>query len=464
MRLFEVLTLLSLLPFVVAPLFKKRPFFINYFPFLAAIFALLSVVFEGLRWQMFPAYLLVIVCVLVAVWNMWQRKGNGRSTIGIIGSIAGILGLLIAFALPIALPVPKFTATTGPYAIGTETIYLVDESRAEIYTAEDGDPRELMAQIWYPAELTGDAEEALYLESLDVAGPVLAKEFGLPAFLFDHVNLAQTDIYQNVPAAEGDETFPVILFSHGLTGIRGQNTNMVRELVSNGYVVAAVDHTYAGSIAVFPDGRIIFYEPERIFTNGEANPVEGAQLVQVWADDLAFLLDELTAWNEEAGHVLNGRLDLVHIGIFGHSTGGGATLQFCLEDPRCTAGAPLDSWVLPVDESILQVPPSQPFMFINSPEWLGPINQQRGRAILAAMPNDGYELILANTGHYDFSDLALLSPLTPQLGLSGTINSHFSQTIQNEYLLAFFNHYLKNIDEPLLERPSPYPELTIEQP
>lgn len=464
MRLFEVLTLLTLVPCVLAPLLRQRPFFLNYLPFLAALFALLSIAFEGMRWQMFPAYLLVVVCVLLAVWNMRRGKGNGRTTVGIIGSIVGIVWLIIAFALPIALPVPQFTATTGPYAIGTASIYLVDESREEIYTEAEGDPRELMAQIWYPAALTESAEPALYLEALDVAGPVLAERFNLPAFLFDHVNLAQTGTHKNVPAAENAETFPLILFSHGLTGIRGQNTNMVRKLVSNGYVVAAVDHTYANALTVFPDGRIILYDPERIFSNGEPNPDEGAQLVQVWADDLAFLLDQLTVWNEEAGHVLNGRLDLEHVGVFGHSTGGGATLRFCLDDVRCTAGAPLDSWVLPVGADILQSPPDQPFMFINSPEWLGSINQERGRDILATLPNDGYEVTLANSEHYDFSDLALLSPLTPQLGLSGAINSHDSQTMQNEYLLAFFNHYLKNRDEPLLERPSPYPELTIEQP
>ncbi len=461
MRLLEVLTLLTLVPFVLAPLFKKRPFFINYLPFLATLFALLSVVFAGMRWQMFPAYGLVFVCVLLAILKIRKRNGNGRSA---IGSIAGILGLIIAFALPIALPVPKFTATTGPYAIGTETIYLVDNARAEIYTEEEGDPRELMAQIWYPAELTKEAEPARYLESLDVAGPILAEKFSLPAYLFDHINLAKTEIFKNVPIANDKEIFPVVLFSHGLTGLRGQNTNMVRELVSNGYVVAAVDHTYANSLTVFPDGRIIFYESERVFPSGEPNPVEGEQLVQVWANDLAFLLDELTIWNEDAGHVLNGRLDLDHVGVFGHSTGGGATLRFCLDDPRCTAGVPLDSWVLPVNEEILQAPPTQPFMFINSPQWLGPINQQRGRAILEALPNDGYEVTIANTAHYDFSDLSLFSPLTPQLNLSGTINSHLSQTIQNEYLLAFFNQTLKNMDEPLLERPSPFPELMIEQP
>ncbi len=463
MRLFEILTLLTLVPFILAPLFKKRPFWINYLPFLATIFALLTLAFEGQRWQMSPAYLLLFVCILIAIWNIRTRKEYGRSCLGTGASFIGILWLFLAFILPIILPVPRMLTPSGPYTVGTKTIYLVDESREEIYTEEVGDPRELMAQIWYPAAVSNHEQPALYLESLDIAAPVLAEGFGFPPYLFDHINLAQTNGYKDVPLVEEDATYPVIIFSHGLTGFRGQNTNMIYELVSNGYVVAAVDHTYANSVTVFPDGRVIVYDPERIFASGEANPVEGEQLVQVWAEDIAFLLDELTIWNGEEGNLLNGRLDLSNVGVFGHSTGGGAALRFCLDDDRCQAGAPLDSWVLPVGEDILETAPKQPFLFINSPKWLGLFNQERGQTIFNSLSNDAYQLTLANTEHYDFTDIPLLSPLTPQIGLSGSIDSRYSLGIQNEYLLAFFNKYLKNSEEPLLERPSPYPELTIEK-
>ena len=463
MRLFELLTILTLVPFVVAPLFKKRPFWINYIPFVAGIFALLSLAIEQYRWQMFPAYLLLFICILIAILNIRRRKDYGRSWLTILAAIVGMVWIFIAFAIPIALPVPQFIETTGPYGIGTESYYLVDESREEIYTAENGDPRELMAQIWYPTEKDASGTAAPYLDALDVAGPVLAQQFELPSFLLEHINLADTGTLSDVPVANGDEPFPIILFSHGLTGIRGQNTAMVRELVSHGYVVAAVDHTYANALSVFPDGRVILYDPKRVFASGQANPVEGVQLVQVWAADLGFLLDQLTNWSEEEGHLLNGRLDVDNVGVFGHSTGGGTTLRFCLDDNRCRAGAPLDSWVLPVGEDVLTTPPTQPFLFINTPEWLGPFNQERGRAIFDVLPNAGYELTLAETGHYDFTDIPLLTPLTPQIGLSGGIDAEYSLRLQNEYLLAFFNRYLKNEAAPLLEEASPYPELSIER-
>ena len=463
MRLFELLTILTLVPFIIAPLFKKRPFWINYIPFLAGIFALLSLAFEQYRWQMFPAYLLLFICILIAILNIRRRKDYGRSWPTVLASTIGIVWLLIAVIIPIALPVPTFIDTTGPYSVGTESYYLVDKTREEIYTQETGDSRELMAQVWYPIDKDIGKTLAPYIEALDVAGPVIAQQFNLPSFLLEHINLTDTGIFKDVAITNGEGRFPVVLFSHGLTGIRGQNTGMIRELVSHGYVVAAVDHTYANALTVFPDGRVILYEPKRIFASGEANPVEGEGLVQVWAEDLAFLLDQLTSWNEEEEHLLNGRLDLESVGVFGHSTGGGTTIRFCLDDSRCQAGAPLDSWVLPVGDDVLTAPPSQPFLFINTPEWLGPLNQQRGRAIFDVLPNAGYELTLAETGHYDFTDIPLLTPLTPQIGLSGGINAEYSLALQNEYLLAFFNRYLKNEANPLLEEASPYPELSIER-
>ena len=140
-------------------------------------------------------------------------------------------------------------------------------------------------------------------------------------------------------------------------------------------------------------------------------------------------------------------------------------MEFCLQDGRCQAGVGLDSWLLPVS-SHLQAQPttSQPIMFISTPRWLGPENQALGNSIFNSLSQDSYALTLANTAHYDFTDLPLLTPLTPQLGLSGSINSSYSLSIQNEYLLAFFDHYLKGIPAPLLtEAPSPYPELTIER-
>ena len=77
-------------------------------------------------------------------------------------------------------------------------------------------------------------------------------------------------------------------------------------------------------------------------------------------------------------------------------------MQFCLQDGRCQAGVGLDSWLLPVMDNVEIEGPTQPFMFIGTPLWLGEANQARGDKIFNNLSNDGYSLALANTAHFDF--------------------------------------------------------------
>ena len=55
------------------------------------------------------------------------------------------------------------------------------------------------------------------------------------------------------------------------------------------------------------------------------------------------------------------------------------------------------------------------------------------------------------TAHYDFSDLPLLSPLAPRLGLKGPIDGRRVTGIINDYLLSFFDGTLKGIPMDLFE-------------
>ncbi|MCA9948540.1 MAG: hypothetical protein KDE48_02755 [Anaerolineales bacterium] len=462
MRPFELLLILTTIPFLIWGLTTKpRPRWLNWLPIVAFSFTILHLVTEGYRWQMLPAYLLVLISLVLAVHGLRHPEAPTRRGLAFVAALFGLLCAAVALFLPIAIPVAKLPPMTGPHPVGTTSLYLVDENRPEIYTADPDDKRELMAQFWYPTTADAKGEDALYLDSLNVAGPVLAERFNLPSFLFDHINLTDLDMIQNAPVL--DESLPVIIFSHGLTGIRMQNTTAARELASHGFLVAALDHTYGNALTVFPDGRVILYDEKRVFNGNDANPADGNQLVNVWADDIAFLLAEMANFNAEDGGWLNGRVDLSKVGVFGHSTGGGTTVQFCMQDERCQAGIGLDSWVLPVDDSVLTNGPTQPFMFINTPVWLGPENAALGENIFDNLPQDGYLLALAGSEHYDFSDLALFSPFTPQLGLSGSINSHDSLKIQNAYIVAFFDQYLRENASALLDAASPYSEVTIEK-
>jgi hypothetical protein len=66
---------------------------------------------------------------------------------------------------------------------------------------------------------------------------------------------------------------------------------------------------------------------------------------------------------------------------------------------------------------------------------------------------------IEGTDHYDYSDLPLLTPLAPQLGLKGPINGKRVTVIVNDYLLSFFDMTLRGDSSVLFDNPSPYQEV-----
>jgi predicted dienelactone hydrolase len=456
MRLIEALILVCCLLLLVWPLLRRtRPRWLDWLPLTAVLLLILHLIFEGYRWQMVPAYVLAAGLV---IWALSGRK------MPLIVGIGGLIWLVVAAALPVLLPVPRPLAPTGPYAVGTAVYHLTDSTRDEIYTDDPADKRELMVQVWYPAQPPQPGTKPVrYLEDIEVAGPAIARRLHLPAFLLDHLNLAYSQSFPEAAITAESEAFPVIIFSHGLNGFRNQNTTLVQELASYGYVVAAIDHTYANIFTVFPNGRVTFYEPA-IFSDEPADPPRNSNtLVGVWAQDIAFVLDQMAGWQSEVGNRFNGRLDLNHIGVFGHSTGGGAAAEFCLIDRRCKAGLGLDAWVEPVSDDVLDGLPA-PFMLIQADRWQSVpdhVNSTRARAIYEAGLTDSYLLIVTGAAHYDFTDLPLFSPLTPQLGLSSDIPSRHMATMLNAYALSFFDLHLKGKRSELLTGTAVYPEITF---
>ena len=65
--------------------------------------------------------------------------------------------------------------------------------------------------------------------------------------------------------------------------------------------------------------------------------------------------------------------------------------------------------------------------------------------------------------HIDFSDVPLLTPIGAQIGLSGPIDAAQGVQILNDYNLAFFNRYLVESGNHILENiADKYPEVRFE--
>jgi predicted dienelactone hydrolase len=458
MRTFEILTLLfatlSLLPFIV-----RRPR-LRTISLGALLAMLLHLFLEGYRWQMLPAYLLVIILVLLTLRTLSARSPALPRTMRLFAVPLGIIWLVGAAALPALLPVPQPLPPTGPYGVGSRIYHLVDQERPEPYS-DVVDHRELMVQIWYPGEIDADSVRAPFIDRIDVAGPAIANRLNLPSFLLNHLNLVRTHAYLEAPIVP-DGPYPLLIFSHGLAGIRAQNTSLMQHLASHGYVVAAIDHPYANVITVYPDDRIAFYNKDAVMPSSEDLVTSGTRLVAVWEQDIAFVFRHIEQWSQQNGHPLYAQVATERVGLLGHSTGAGAAVQTCASLDHCQAALALDGWIQVVSEAVRNDPYAPALMLLSAPDWLGTQNREEGMRLYSRRQNEGYALTVAGAVHFDFTDIPLMSPVTPLLNLSGDIDGPRMVRIIDDYTLAFFDHTLKEQPAPLLQGPTgAYPEVTF---
>ena len=444
MRPFELtLAILSLI-YALTLLLPKFPdlWKSKILPTILGLSALAQITLEGFRWQLWP--LLIAVITLITISKI-KNHFKGRGLILWLAITFSFTSLLGGYLFPVPDPFP----ITGPYQVGTRVVHLVDPNRKEIYGTDPDAPREFMAQIWYPAEPGPADQQAQWMPAIEFAGPALAEMLDLPSFALNHLKYVKGNAFLEAPPISPSEGFPVLIFSHGWEGFKEQNIFQVEELASQGYVVIGINHAYGAVLTVFPDGR-------QIPTNQDALPddvpdevydLASNLLVKQWAGDIGLVIDELETINPSVElDFLSGLFDLNKIGVFGHSTGAGATVEFCLLDTRCKAALAMDLWSEPISPEIQKLSLTQPIMLLHSENWDSLDTPERNYGLDGILvdnsANEVIEITLQGTKHYDFSSLPLLSPLTVNLGLKGPIDGQLVLEIINAETVAFFDRYL----------------------
>jgi dienelactone hydrolase len=340
----------------------------------------------------------------------------------------------------IALPPPS-----GRFAVGTVSLRWVDASRPDPFLPRRR--REVLVQLWYPATGTASFPPAQYLP----AGAARAFErlAGIATPVFDRIRVHARS---GAPVVSGRH--PLVLFSPGFGMLTGFYTSLLEELASQGFIVVAIDHPYDAEVVELPGGRLV----RKRFGDGPAP--ERALSIRI--ADVRFVLDRLPRLN---GHGrLAGKLDLGHIGMFGHSLGGATAAELMLRDQRVDAGANLHG---SFHQNAERRGVRGPFLLMTAPRGVGP-NEQPYRAHLR---HSQLRLALRGAEHYAFSDFALTLPTLERLapGLRnelavGSIDGRRALAIERRYLSAFFRAHLKATREPLLTRASAaYPEVSFER-
>ena len=439
MKSFEIITILLTSGSLLSLFFyrSKGPFL--YLLFLAAIAAIVQYLSDGLRWQM-----LATIYILPAMFITYKYKVVNRFT----GTILGAWFLISAF-IPWAVPVFTMPAPEGDFSIGSETFHWVDSSRLEWFTDEnDNDVREIMVQAWYPSENSDSIGTNSYMDFMNLRSKTLASAGKIPAFLPSHLNMISTNTRNDVACSNKLDKYPVLIFSHGITGSRHLHQILFEHLASKGYIVFALDHSFDANLTIFPDGKIADYRSE--ITGHPDSVLIREKQINTRAFDVGFIIDQIR--EIETGMIdskLSGRLDLDRVALGGHSYGGATAILASHSYDIVKACVVLDGWISPIPDKVISEGINVPFLFMGRPSWHDsdyPGNYERLADLITHSSNEKYDLRINQTLHLDYTDIPLMSPLVKHVMDVGNLKPSTTLSLINDLVLGFLEVHLLERD------------------
>ncbi len=350
---------------------------------------------------------------------------------------------------------------TGKLPVGTTSYYLIDHKRKEIHSPESNNNRELMIQVWYPSVPT-DKPTSWYINPQSVAKVKedLHNHFQIPMNQLAFFDTLKSHSRVDAPVAQENVSYPVLIFSPGSGAPVNFYTSLLEELASHGYIVVAISYPYITNAVVFPDGRTrepmsfkILQELWKLNSEDEA----AAKEQELWVDDIKFVIDQLRKINHHDPHnLLTNKLDLEHIGLFGHSFGGGASINACRDLKRCKAVVNIDGRS--------QGPNAQkgfntPAMIIRNP-FHKKEKEDLIRELFNNMTGPSYYAVIKDALHGSFTDLFLFIPWKSDPPLN--LNPQRGIEITRALLVNFFDAYLKGKDVALEKVKDQYPEIALQ--
>jgi predicted dienelactone hydrolase len=426
------------------------------------------------RWQMVPAYVLLVVLSLLLL-----RRSSSHVAVRSLGVCSGAVLLATSAVASLGMPILALPAPDGPHVVGSTSLSLIDETRDNSFFSVPDEPREVYVQIWYPGAIAADRPtprvrtlwEELYRGRRD-----------LFTVFSSYLRGIRTHSYEDIPLSSERARYPAVIFSHAMVSFAEQNTLLMEHLASHGYIVFAISHPYMSMRVVSSHGRAIYPDFDKInevsaqfrSVNADLMPmIERAStleeriglqlelyerasgnnaLMAIWVDDLRFVLDSIATHSGSRPKLqpFANRVDPNRIGLLGMSFGGGAITELCKSDKRCQAALNMDG---PTFGQRQRQPLEMPYLALVRE------SQNALDYLLAASRSDYYQVEVHGSTHLDFTDDAVVLPILKCLGVTGDIAGDRVIEITNAVSLRFFDAYLRGGPKPTFD--NEFPELTI---
>ncbi len=453
---------------------------------------------EGLRYQMIFSYAFVGIYALYTLLKTKNKFLKVKTPMG-IKVIAGFLCFIFlggTTILSCALPVFKLPKPTGSYDVGIKYLHLVDENRNDPFLDKSSKKRELMVKVYYPGKMDNSKEFDGYFHNSSELIKAFAAGYGLPDFLFNHIKLVKTNSKVDLQVSDKEQSYPVVLFSHGGGTTMEVQTSQCEDLASQGYIVVAIDHTFVSWATLFPDKIVSAKEATTYF-----KAVEPAEIItEIMAEDSKFVIESLSEMNKgKITSGFKGRLNLDKIGAIGHSLGGATAYNLAINDNRVKAAinldgrvytAPKDKWenmapllmlanddyfiqsiqsregLLKKYEDLTEEEQKNTLLMYESKETYNEAYRKEQKNVIElveVLKESGNLFTIEGSDHMKFTDIGLFigsSKLRELMGISGKTEPERCLEITKELTVRFFDEYLKSEDSlspnSLLQR---YPEL-----
>jgi dienelactone hydrolase len=340
-------------------------------------------------------------------------KGLAVLALLVVLGTAALLGAMrVEHGISTTLPAP-----TGPFAVARAVYDWTDDKTFDPLAPVPGTKRELLVWIWYPAAAgpASTPSSATYGYLPDAVRMAVERSSGVlfSKFLTRDLSKVHGHSRGNAEVSPQQRSFPVVMMRAGASAEVWNYSTLAEDLASHGYVVIGFDAPYRTHVVAFPDGRVMQRLPQNNpelcegMTGGDQDRC-ATRLLSAWTADMTFVLDHLEQLNtSDASGRFTGRLDMTRVGVFGHSFGGAAALQFCHDDARCKAGIDLDG---APHGSVVQSGVDRPFMILLSdhsgehdPE--GSQVMANLQSIYDHLPPDGRAFLeIRGANHFLFSD------------------------------------------------------------
>ena len=435
--------------------------------------------------------------LLIQLGRVIQRFRGSRVLSGTPWLSGVLFSLLTAFAAfgYWTFPIFEMPAPSGEHAVGVRDFELTDTSRKGVLAAGPEEPRRILVRVWYPAGSVAGLEPRPYFTDAEAATTAsrYSELYLKVPWVFTHFRHVDTHSYENAPLLPGAGQQPVVFFSHGYMGSLSQNTGVMEELASHGYIVYSVSHAYDGVDGLFPNGDPIPADDklwaemwEAMFPGGEAaDNVNGPTMagrragmiamleryirddarfhrsVGIWIEDRLFVKDELVAGRvDPAMAEIAAAGDFTRVGHTGMSFGGSTAVSVCWRDADCAAVVNLDGgnfdpqmFNRSVDKPLLMFMHDWPVMRHLLEGYQGWDYSEYGYADLsyeahsvAGARDDIYRLRVEDVQHLGVSDLILVVRGPVKSALSGGIDGPAMMAVMNDFVRGFFDKHIRGLD------------------